>query len=53
MADHMVDRNTAGMHVALIPNGRGFGTMGSHHFGDDPIDFSGGLTHKNMWDDII
>ncbi len=53
VTDHMVDRNTAGVLVAFVANGRGYSASILNHLCDQPVKLACGLTGENVCRDLI
>ena len=53
VADHMIDRNTAGVQIAFIANRGRDRPMCRHHIGDHPVNLSRGLPNCDIRNDVI
>ena len=49
----MVHGNTAGVLIAFVANGRGFGAIFEDFGFDDPVDLARGLTREHMIRDLV
>ena len=53
MADHVVDRDAAGVLIAFVADGRRGGAGLFHLFFDDPVNLTSGLAGKDMFGNLI
>ena len=53
VADHVIDRNTAGVQIAFIANRGRDHPMRRNHIGDHPVNLSRGLPNGDIRNDVI